>query len=736
VPLIVWAVAAYAAGLGLGLAAWQGTAALLALTLVSVHLLGRWRAALPAALLVAAGTGVATAHQWRLSSCRPPLVEAGVAVARVDRAAEPGAFTRAHALGRCPTPLSISVKEGTAAPGALVEVRGTMYSTGDGILVRQAAVRVLEPPGLLARLRQRASRNLQRDFGPDAPLAKALLIAETHDLDPAVREAFARAGLVHILSISGLHVTIVAAAVVLVLEAARLTQRAALVGGCILTALYVALIGAPPAAVRAAVMFAALALAKLLQRPTSPWAALALGAGWPLLLDPTVVTRIGWQLTVAGMAGIIVARDLKRRLVQPRFEGWRRWVAKELTSSIIASLVTAPLVAWYFGRTSLIAPLANLAAGPLANLLQPTLFLSLALGGWPAASAWVADAARPGLRALSGVATGAASVPGADIAVVPTLTGALLTLLAVGALMAAVRARRPLRWTGLALAALALVAWWPIPPRHSGELELHMLDVGQGDALALRTPRGRWILVDAGRSWTGGDAGRRVVVPYVRARGGEVALFVLSHPHEDHVGGARAIIETLRPRRYWDAAYVAPNASYAASLAAADRRQVAWRRVHPGDTLTVDGVHLHVLAPDSAWTVAQRDPNAASVVVLASYGAHRFLLTGDAEAAEEQWMLQRWGPSALRADVLKAAHHGSRTSSTAPWLDAVQPRLALISSGAGNSFGHPHPLVLERYAERGILSLRTDQLGTIVVASDGQRLRVAGRDGRFVLPPR
>jgi competence protein ComEC len=214
-----------------------------------------------------------------------------------------------------------------------------------------------------------------------------------------------------------------------------------------------------------------------------------------------------------------------------------------------------------------------------------------------------------------------------------------------------------------------------------------------------------------------------------------VALFVLSHPHEDHVGGARAVIEALRPRAYWDAAYVAPNASYAASLAAAERHGTAWQRVRPGDSLMVDGVQLTVLAPDSAWTVAQRDPNEASVVLLARYGAHRFLLTGDAEAAEERWMLERWGRAALAADVLKAAHHGSRTSSTAPLLDAVRPRLALISVGAGNTFGHPHPTVLQRYAERGILALRTDELGSIVVSSDGRRLRVAGRDGRFVIPP-
>ncbi len=734
-PLIAWAVAAYATGLTLGLARQIPAGIGLVGLLVLLQLRGRWHAALPCLGLVVAGTAIATLHLWRVERCRPAIVAAGRVTARIDRAATPGAFTRAQVLGACRVGLSVSIRDGHAAPGAVVRITGTMFATGDGILVRKASVRELRPPDVFARARQRAAHAIERDFGVDAPLAKALLIAETDDLDPTIRDTFARAGLVHILSISGLHVTIVAAAVVLLLEAARWSRRRALIGGCIVTLAYVLLIGAPAPAVRSAVMFVTLAASRLLQRPTSPWAALALGAGWPLLFDPTVVLRIGWQLTVAGMVGIIVSGTVTRRLIPPRWRGWRRWGGKELTTSIIASVVTAPLVAWYFGRTSLIAPVANLAAGPIANLLQPTLFLSLALSWWPAASGWVADAARPGLRALTGVAGAAAALPGADIATVPTRTGALLTLLAVAALCAAVRAQRPWRWTAAAIAALALVAWWPVAPRPSGDAELHVLDVGQGDALALRTPKGRWIVVDAGRSWTGGDAGRRVVVPYLRARGGEVALFVLSHPHEDHVGGARAVVEALRPRAYWDAAYVAPNASYAASLAAAERRGTAWQRVRPGDTLTVDGVQLQVLAPDSAWTVAQHDPNAASVVVMASYGAHRFLLTGDAEAAEERWIVERWGAHALRADVLKAAHHGSRTSSTDAWLDAVRPRLALISVGAGNTFGHPHPTVLTRFAERGILALRTDELGSMVIASDGQRLRIAGRDGRFSVPP-
>jgi competence protein ComEC len=733
-PLIALGVSAYAAGLLLGFT--HALGATVALVVCALCAAWRWprRGFVAAAALLAAGHGVALLATWHATRCRDDVVRRGRATVHLHAAVTPGSFARG-ALGHgCPVRVSLSVTRGAAARGSTVEITGTMFATGDGLLIKRGVLRLRKPPSVLARLRNRAQANIDRDFGPDAPLARALLIADMSDITPETRDTFARSGLVHILSISGLHVTIVASAMVLLLEAARCSRRLALFGGCVLTALYVALIGAPPPAVRSAVMFGAVAASKLLQRPSSPWAALALGAGWPLPANPHVVLDIGWQLTIAGMVGLIVAGDVDRRLLATRWTGWRHRLASEITTGIMASLVTSPLVAWYFGRTSLIAPLANLAANPVASVLQPALFLALALGEWPLLAAWVADACRPGLWALTTVAGVAARVPGADIATVPTFAGTILTLLAVGALLAAVRARRPQRWAAVAVAALALVAWWPLAPRPSGQMELHVLDVGQGDALAVRTPRGRWILIDAGRSWTGGDAGRRVVVPYVQRRGGAVVLFILSHPDEDHVGGAPSVIRALRPQAYWDPGFVAPNASYEASLRAAADVGAQWRRVQPGDTTRLDGVLLRVLAPDSAWTAAQHGPNEASVMLMVEYGSTRFLLTGDAERTEEQWLVDRWG-DALRADVLKAGHHGSRTSSTPPILDAVRPRLAAISVGAGNMYGHPSPPVLQALAERGIVTLRTDLLGSIVIASDGRHLRVAGRDGRWAVPP-
>jgi competence protein ComEC len=254
-----------------------------------------------------------------------------------------------------------------------------------------------------------------------------------------------------------------------------------------------------------------------------------------------------------------------------------------------------------------------------------------------------------------------------------------------------------------------------------------MLDVGQGDAVAIRTPRGRWLLFDAGKGWRGGDDGRRVVVPYLRSRGGEVAALVISHPHSDHMGGASTVVRALDPAAVYDGAYLGGSAMYRRSLEVIAEERVPWRRTHPGDSLVVDDVVVYFLAPDSVWMSGITDANEASVVALVRFGAVRVLLTGDAEHGEEAWLVQHAG-ARLRADILKVGHHGSRTSSTPAFIDAVRPRLALVSVGTGNTYGHPHEETLRGIAASGATVLRTDREGTIVIRTDGRRIDVKTGD--------
>lgn len=273
------------------------------------------------------------------------------------------------------------------------------------------------------------------------------------------------------------------------------------------------------------------------------------------------------------------------------------------------------------------------------------------------------------------------------------------------------------------------------------------MDVGQGDAVAVRTGQGRWMLVDAGPGPPASDAGLEVVVPHLRRAGAaRIEVLVLTHPHLDHVGGAASVLDAFPVREIWDAATVTASDAYRELLDEAERRGVRWRAVGAGDRFRVDDVTGLVLAPavrSGPGTVAgtpggpilapprpARDPNESSVVLrLAVPGGGTALLAGDAGPGEEAWMETHWIADSLRADVLKVAHHGSRSSTTASWLAAVRPGVALISAGEGNRYGHPHPAVLQRLESLGVETVyRTDRHGTVCLdpAARARLPRAAG----------
>ena len=591
-----------------------------------------------------------------------------------------------------------------------------------------------EDAGGLQRWRAHAGATIDTLFAADAPMVRALLIADKRGLPADVKERYAAAGLMHVLAIAGLHVAVLAGAVLLLLEAARIPRASARWLAFGVTALYVAAIGAPVPALRSASMLGIRTLTRSLDRPVSPWAVLAWGALLPLLVDPREVTAIGWQLTVAGYAAITAAGIWTRRSLPRTVRGARRTLSRHLAAATLATVVTAPLVAWAFGLVSFVAPLTNLVAAPMVVLLQPTLFLALLLAPFRTVALFVAEAAHPVLAVVDGIARAGAAVPGGSMQVAPSLAVSVTAAVASVALVVAAASRERGRPAVAAALAVTCCLWWPLAPAGSGLMELHMIDVGQGDAVAVRTPHGRWILVDAGRQWPGGDAGRKVVIPYLRRFGGDLALFVLTHPHADHVGGAATVLRALRPLAWRDAAFAGGSAPYRQSLALAAQLGIPWARVHRGESLAVDGVTVHFLAPDSAWSAHLTDPNLASTVAIVQYGAVRFLLTGDAEASEEEWLLAH-ERDALTADVLKVGHHGSSTSSTDAFLDAVHPRLALISVGAGNSYGHPNGEVVRRFLDRGATVLRTDQLGSIVVRTNGRTLQVVAAGHEWAPKP-
>src|SRR5688572_2596924 len=371
IPLSAAAVALYVVGLLAGFRGFAlpalGMAALVLLYAVSV----RSAIAAGCALVLASGALVAHATAVGDRRCYDLLARRREWTIELDDGVAPGGFVRGRSVERgCPIRVRVAVERGTAAGGDVVRVAGRPTPSASGLTIAGAAIRPATRAGVLRRLRERAGLAIERSFGRDAPLAKALLIADTKSLTPEVRERYAAAGLAHMLSISGLHVGLIAVALSLAAQLARLPATTDRVATLATLALYIAVIGAPAPAVRAGVMVGVLTLCRLAQRPVSPWAVLALGAAGPLL-DPATATDLGYQLSVVGVVALVAGDSLGRRVIGDRLIGWQRTAATALLGSTVASVVSLPLVAWTFGRVSVVAPLTNLAAAPLMAVAQP-----------------------------------------------------------------------------------------------------------------------------------------------------------------------------------------------------------------------------------------------------------------------------------------------------------------------------------------------------------------------------
>ncbi len=589
------------------------------------------------------------------------------------------------------------------------------------LLLDTAWVRSPAAGPLGAWLRGAGRARIDAVFPQRAPLAASLLLAQRGGLDRDLRERFARAGLSHLLAISGLHVGLLAGILLLLARAARLSRRGAALAAASGTVAYVALIGAPDSAVRAALQIVLVLAARWLQRPTRTESLIAAAALLLLAADPAALVRPGFQLSFAGVAGILVLRrpilarlgPLARLRVRGRRAGG--WLADGLATSAAATLATAPVVAWHFGQVPVVGLLANLVAIPLLGAAVPALALALASGTlWLPAGRFLAGGAELLLAGLDATATAAASVPYGALPVAPG--DALPTTAAIGAGWWLARRLGPLRqgvrsavWAGGAAAVLLLA---PIRPPAIG-VEIHHIDVGQGDATAIRSPAGRWLLVDAGVATADYDAGAQRVVPYLRARGvRRLAGLVITHPDTDHMGGAAAVLATLRPAWAGGPATVVGKGRYLEILNEARSGGVPWVALERGMELWLDGVRIRVLSPEPG--AAPEDANDASVVVRVVYGRFEALLTGDAPAAVERRLVRRLGHG-LESDLLKVGHHGSATSTTAALLEATGARVAVISVGRNNRYGHPHAGVLARIRNSRAGVFRTDRDGTIVV---------------------
>ena len=557
-----------------------------------------------------------------------------------------------------------------------------------------------------------------------APLAQALVLGQRETMDPKVTERIARAGLAHLLAISGLHVGMLAAAFFGLARALRLPVRRAHVVTVVLTFGYVLLIGAPASAVRAALMVFLWMLSRVAGRASSAFDVLGLSAVLLLLARPWSVVEPGFQLSFAGAAAVGYAYSEARRLA------WLNVLPKPLRAAAVAALasaavvaLTAPITVTYFGRVAPAAVAGNLVAIPLLALAMPALFLSALLVPWPALAAWPAGAAVVVLRAIDGLAQVLGNAPGASFEMtrpgpLPALAYVVLLVLGVHALHGAWQRRRFVLALGFVW-AVAIV--WPAVRSQfpAGRLVVYVLDVGQGDAIAVRTPGRHWLLVDAGPRIRGFDAGKQRVVPFLREQGAShIEAWIASHPDLDHVGGFPSIARAIDVRRVIGVGHVTGQIGQIAVLRSLARDTSTWFRADAGDRLSIDGVTLTFLhPPGDLGAGGPPEPNELSLVFRLDYGEFRMLFAGDVPGAVED-RLSFEDSMAIRVQVLKVSHHGSATSTSRRFLSVVRPELAIISVGRGNTYGHPSPHTLGRLAVAGIPTRRTDRDGTVVIEAE------------------
>ncbi len=628
-------------------------------------------------------------------------------------------------------------------------------SVSDGNRITLLGKTPLPFPENLVEMLQKPVRRLftTRLDSRDASLYRALILGDRQEIAPSIREMFNKTGLGHALAVSGLHIGLVGwMAYSLFAWVLSRSYRMALAfnirkATAILTCFpivgYTLLAGLQVSGRRAMIMALAFLGSLVIDRERDLWSTLALAGLLILLLDPNALLGISFQLSFAAVAGILWwMRPLLQKLqgqaaqsfpatgILNRIAGYFRSI---LAVSFAVTLFLLPITCYYFHRIPLVSLPANLTAVPVLGfwVIPMGLLSAVVLPFSEQAATLFIHTGAWGLHVMMGIIQFWADLPMASIWTVTPNSFEMILFYALLFCLTFFH-RMPWRKTALALVVACIlgdIVYWTYQVRLSRSFVVTILDVGQGNAALVRFPGGKKMLIDGGGFGRGDfDVGEMVVAPFLwRNKITRVDTLVLSHPESDHMNGLRFIAEEFQPKEFWRNEDRVETPSFLELMDIVKNRKIQQKL--PGDLtdgVTVNGAFVEILHPMPGKrfdTVGGKGDslNNHSLVLRITYAGKSFLFPGDLEKEGEKEMLAHT-EAEIRSHVLLVPHHGSKTSSSKAFLEAVRPELCIVSAGKGPYRNFPHPTVEKRLCDRGCRILNTSKDGAVTIRVDEKGL--------------
>lgn len=632
---------------------------------------------------------------------------------------------------------------------ALKGIFATAYlKDGDGVI--KTAEGIPSVNGWIEGIRDSIRENVFKSAGVNAPVLLALITGEQGEIPKGIREDFSKAGTAHILAISGEHIGIIAlASFALFLWLLKRSERIMLhfniyKTSAILTIpaviLYTLIAGSGFSIVRAGIMGGILLIAVLVDRRKDIPSLIASAAFLILVFEPQALFDISFQLSFASVISLAMAAPYLKMAyskqsnynLETETVGLTSrilsWLAIPAVMSLAATIGTAPLVAYYFNRFSIVSPLSNLITVPLVGLIIVPLGLisSIFIPVSQTVSDLLIKTDFQFLSLIIWLTSRIASIPISSIRVVtPNIFEISLFYTAFALLVyrGKITGWKRLFYTVSAI-LIILESFYFFKPFFQKELRVTFLDVGQGESTLIEFPEGQRMLIDGGGlPMSDFEIGERVIAPFLwHNKIGRIDYVVLSHPNSDHYGGLPFILRNFNIGEIWESGIEEESVGYTEFKRAVRESGAIHKNVRDGDGLAVSGVTVETMNPPKGYkTNSDRDANNGSVVLKLAFGKTSFLFTGDIEKEAETLLLSKG--SELKSTVLKAPHHGSLTSSTVEFLDKVRPDTAVFSVGYRNHFGFPRESITRRYKDIGTSAFRTDRDGAIIATTDGSNAR-------------